>query len=311
MASVAGSAGEGLVNKLLHEPRRCGLVWVVAGQAVGGGKGLLLVCTEELRVARVMAIQAHGRRRFGEVKIKLTLACIPDVDRPKTGRSRRFVGHMAGVAAHVERRVAAAFLRHILASVMAAQARLSFLPPTVAFRSWFLFSEAWGSWHFEQSRTAGLCTLPLVAAALLTAPRAGGREDLSAWQLRQSAVAVVVTSLMRVMPRFTRTSWQAWQPEAIAEWTATPFDLASWHSRHFAESVFSSSGTGCLPAHALGPRSRIRASVHFREFVGLERCPRPELGEPGRDVTATARGKFKIALGAPRPKYGATRLPLR
>ena len=32
----------------------------------------------------------------------------------------------------------------------------------------------------------------------------------------------------------------------MAEWTALPFDLSSWHSRHLAESTFLSRGTGML-----------------------------------------------------------------
>jgi hypothetical protein len=53
-----------------------------------------------------------------------------------------------------------------------------------------------------------------------------------------------VISLIRVMSRLTRTSWQLRQPVAIAECTALPLLLSSWHSRHLAESTFLSSGTG-------------------------------------------------------------------
>jgi hypothetical protein len=46
-----------------------------------------------------------------------------------------------------------------------------------------------------------------------------------------------VISFTRVTSLLTRTSWQLRQPIAMAEWTALPFDLSSWHSRHFAEST--------------------------------------------------------------------------
>src|SRR5271157_2781126 len=61
----------------------------------------------------------------------------------------------------------------------------------------------------------------------------------------------------------------------MAEWTALPFDLSSWHSRHLAESTFFSSGTGCVLADAgktvstrtmaaiSGRRGRARRKVAF------------------------------------------------
>src|ERR1019366_8399375 len=83
-----------------------------------------------------------------------------------------------------------------------------------------------------QSRTAGGCTVPFSVAA-----------SLLAWQVRQSDCGGVVMSFTRVMSLFTRISWQLMQPIAMAEWTALPFDLSSWHSRHLAATVFLSHGT--------------------------------------------------------------------
>src|ERR1700686_2628848 len=101
-----------------------------------------------------------------------------------------------------------------------------------------------------QSRTAGGCTGPLRVAA-----------SFSAWQGRQRACGGEVISLMRVTSLLTRTSWQLRQPVAIAEWTALPFVLSSWHSRHFAESTFLSSGTGCSFANAgISPIAKRNAS---------------------------------------------------
>lgn len=73
-----------------------------------------------------------------------------------------------------------------------------------------------------------------------------GSNFFSSWQLRHSACVVVVVSLTRVTSLVTRTSWQLRHPVAIAECTALPLLLSSWHSRHFAASTFLSSGTGCV-----------------------------------------------------------------
>src|SRR5580692_3874694 len=105
-----------------------------------------------------------------------------------------------------------------------------------------------------QSRTAGGCTVPLRVEA-----------SLSAWHVRQSACGVEVINLIRVASLLTRTSWQLRQPVAIAECTTLPFVLSSWHSRHFAESTFLSSGTGCCLAQAGIPTIRKnRASEKMR-----------------------------------------------
>ncbi len=103
-----------------------------------------------------------------------------------------------------------------LAHWLVSGAALVLVSPLVGFRSWFLLSAWWGSWHFTQSRTAGLWILPLISLAFL-----------SAWQVKQTPLVVVATSLTRVMSRVTRISWQLVQPIAIAECTFLPFDLSS------------------------------------------------------------------------------------
>src|SRR5690349_12131907 len=71
----------------------------------------------------------------------------------------------------------------------------SLVVPDVAFRSWFLFSDVWGSWHLRQSRTAGGWTRPLIWVV-----------SLSAWQVRHSLYGVAVISLTWVASLLVRTS---------------------------------------------------------------------------------------------------------
>src|ERR1700686_1054005 len=104
-----------------------------------------------------------------------------------------------------------------------------------------------------QSRTAGGCTVPLRVAA-----------SFSAWQVRLRACGVEVISLMRAPSLLTRTSWQLRQPVAIAEWTALPLVFSSGYSRHFAESTFLSSGTGCSFANAAMSPIRKRNASSWR-----------------------------------------------
>lgn len=70
--------------------------------AVGGRERLSLVRLDQRRVFRIVTIQAKGRRRFREVIIELLLTAFAGL-----------VRDMAGFASHVERGVAAAFLRDI------------------------------------------------------------------------------------------------------------------------------------------------------------------------------------------------------
>ena len=46
----------------------------------------------------------------------------------------RFVGDVASLAAHVEGRMAAAFLRHVFTGLVAAQAEILFLVPRGSFQ---------------------------------------------------------------------------------------------------------------------------------------------------------------------------------
>ena len=74
----------------------------MAGKAVGRGERLILMCLGESGILRIMAVDAQRRSIFGQMEIKFALASLA-----------RFVGDVASVAAHIERRVpAAAFRAH-------------------------------------------------------------------------------------------------------------------------------------------------------------------------------------------------------
>jgi adenylylsulfate kinase-like enzyme len=144
MAGVATLVRKRRMRELGHQLRRRGLVRVVALQAVRRAKRLVLVRLLQGGIFRIVAIQAQRRSCFRQVKAVF---------------QRRFrsglVRDVAGVAAHVECSVTAAFFRNIHALVMAGEAEIIFLVARLAFSSWFLLSDVCGSWHFRQSRTAG------------------------------------------------------------------------------------------------------------------------------------------------------------
>src|SRR5450755_808261 len=89
---------------------------IVTAHAVGLLKGLALVGFLQVGALYVMAIQAQRRRRLGEMEVELHLADLT-----------RLVGGVAGIATHVESGVPAAFLGHIHADLVAAQAEILLL----------------------------------------------------------------------------------------------------------------------------------------------------------------------------------------
>ena len=91
---------------------------IVALQAVGRRERLILMRLLQVRILRIVAIQAKRRRRFGQMESVLRCrfgACL--------------VRQMAGIATHIERRVSAAFLRHMQSRLVAREAEI-FLHPT-------------------------------------------------------------------------------------------------------------------------------------------------------------------------------------
>ena len=88
---------------------------IVALQTVGRAEGLVLMRLLQIRILRIMAIQAERRRSLGQMEAVLR---------------RRFgaglVGDMAGVAAHIERGMTAALLGHIQSGLVATEAEILF-----------------------------------------------------------------------------------------------------------------------------------------------------------------------------------------
>ena len=113
MASVALLAFKRIVQEGLHQLRRLGLVRIVALQAIGFVDGLVLVGLEHRRIFHIVAVKAQRRRVLGQVIREFALrgvACL--------------VNNVAGVAAHVERRVPAAALGNVHTRVVTSQAEV-------------------------------------------------------------------------------------------------------------------------------------------------------------------------------------------
>ena len=116
MADFALLVGEWRMGEFRHQLGRSGLVRIVAAHAIGRLEGLILVRLLQVGVLYVVAIEAKRRRRLGEMKVELGLADLPCL-----------VRDVAGVAAHVEGGVAAAFLGNVHAGLVATQAKILFL----------------------------------------------------------------------------------------------------------------------------------------------------------------------------------------
>ena len=102
MAGVARATGEGRMGELLHQLRLRRLVRIVTLNAIGCGEWLSLVRLDQAGIFHIVAVDAERRSGFGEVVIELQLA-----------RLARLVNGVAGLAAHVQRHVPAAFLRDV------------------------------------------------------------------------------------------------------------------------------------------------------------------------------------------------------
>ncbi len=102
MAGVATLIRKWRMCKLRHQLRRCGLVWIMALQAVGCGKRLILVRLLQCGIFRVVAIEAQCRSRLRQVKAVFQR-------RFRSG----FMRDVARVAAPVERGMTASFFRNV------------------------------------------------------------------------------------------------------------------------------------------------------------------------------------------------------
>ena len=116
VADLALLVGERWVGKLGHQLGSSGLVRIVAAYAVRSLEGLVLVRLLQVSILHIMAVDAEGRGRLGQVIVELYLAYLAG-----------FVRGVARVAAHIEGSMAAAFLGNIQAGIVAAQAEIFFL----------------------------------------------------------------------------------------------------------------------------------------------------------------------------------------
>jgi hypothetical protein len=91
---------------------------IVATHAICLLEWLVVMRFLQVSALHVMAINTQRRWSFGQVIIELWLP-----------NFARFVRGVASVAAHIEGRMSAAFLRNIYAGVVAAQAEVLFLVP--------------------------------------------------------------------------------------------------------------------------------------------------------------------------------------
>ena len=145
VAHVTALVRKWRVRERLHQFRIRRLVRIMAGQAVRSSERLVLVCLLQVGVFWIVTLDAQSRRRLGQMKAIL-----------EARLSSGFVRRVAGIATHVERGVTAALGRDVRALLVAGEAQIFFFAAQVAFSSWFLFPLVCGSWHFRQSRTAGL-----------------------------------------------------------------------------------------------------------------------------------------------------------
>ena len=201
MAVVALLAFKRVVQERLHQLRRIGLVRIVALNAIGRLKGLAMVGLHDRRIFHVMTVNAQCRRVFGQVIGEFALrgiACL--------------VNDVAGVAATVERRMAAAALGNMHPDVVTGQAEILRL---VARNR--LQQQGW------VVRLVWVVALQTIASVGRMDPACESEAFLSAWQVKQRSRGVAVISFTRVMSLFTRTSWQLRQPPFIVECTDFAF----------------------------------------------------------------------------------------
>ncbi len=116
VAHLAGLVGKRGVQKCLHQFRPVGFVRVVAGDTVGLFERLILVRFGQLRVLRIVTIQAQRWTRLLQMLCEFTVAA-------RTG----LMSFVARIAAHVQRHVATSFFWRVRSDGVAAQAEIFLL----------------------------------------------------------------------------------------------------------------------------------------------------------------------------------------
>ena len=113
VAEIALLFTEGRVNERLHQIRTLRLMWVMACQAIRIFERLVLVRFCEIAVLDVMAIEAKRRNRLGQVELEFAIWAVAGL-----------VRDVAGIAADVERCVAASLVGNIQPLGMAIEAEV-------------------------------------------------------------------------------------------------------------------------------------------------------------------------------------------
>jgi len=116
VANFALLFSEWRMREFRQQLGRGGFVGIVTAHAIRALEGLVLVCLLQVGTLDIMTVEAQRRRRLGEVIVELDFANLP-----------RLVRGVAGVAAHVESGVPAAFLGNIEAGRVATKAEIFFL----------------------------------------------------------------------------------------------------------------------------------------------------------------------------------------
>ena len=88
-------------------------MWIVTAHAIRGCERLVLVRFLQVSAFHIVAIHAKRRRSFGEMKVELDFADLS-----------RFMRGMAGIAAHIQGGVPAAFRGNVFAGLVATQAQI-------------------------------------------------------------------------------------------------------------------------------------------------------------------------------------------
>ena len=116
VAGVALPSGERHMGEARHQLLAWRLVRIMTAQAIRCGERLSMVRLDKSCILRVMTVETECRSVLGQVEIKLALTALSGL-----------VGHVAGIAAHVQRCVTAAFLRDIDSDFVASQTQVCIL----------------------------------------------------------------------------------------------------------------------------------------------------------------------------------------
>ncbi len=113
VAAVAHLVFERIVQEGLHQFRSCRLVRVVTLNAIRATEWLPIVRLDQAFVFAVVAIQAEGRWRLGQMFVEFNLSALTCLMRDVTG-----------LASHVEGRVTASVFWDIHSLVVTSQAKV-------------------------------------------------------------------------------------------------------------------------------------------------------------------------------------------